>query len=64
MKQNIENLEPGQIARIKWNGDLYIKDQHYHVTEVRRNEVCVRVPGSYISLIIKKRNIKECEIVK
>jgi hypothetical protein len=57
MKKNNE-IKPGDFALIEWNGGLYTKSQHYHVVDVENNRIRVRIPGSYISLVIPKKNIK------
>lgn len=59
-----EKLKPGDFAYIEWNGSMYNKKQHYHVLEVLRSEVHVRVPGSYIKKIIKKSDIKDYEVLE
>jgi len=57
-----KEITAGDFALIEWNGDMYNKSQHYHVVEVQRKNIRVRVPGSYISLLIPKKNIKNYEV--
>ena len=54
-------IEQGDFALIEWNGNEYTKIQHYHIVEVNKKSITVRVPGSYIKLIIPKSKIKRIE---
>jgi len=56
------DLKPGDFALIDWNGSIYNKKQHYHIVELRNNDIIVRVPGSKIKIIIQKKDIKHYEI--
>ena len=55
-------MKEGDFALIRWNGNQYTKEQHYHVEGVYKNEIHVRVPGSQIKLIIKKKHVNNYEI--
>ena len=55
-------INEGDFALIEWNGSAYFKSQHYHIVEVNKNNIKVRVPGSYINLVILKKNIINYEI--
>ncbi len=55
-------IKEGDYVYIEWNGTEYLKKQHYHVVEVRKRDIIVRVPGSYIKLIIPMKAIKHYEV--
>ncbi len=55
-------IKEGDYVYIEWNGTEYLKKQHYHVVEVRKRDIIVRVPGSYIKLIIPVKAINKYEI--
>lgn len=57
-------MKDGDFALIEWNGNKYIKSQHYHIVEVAKKYVKVRVPGSYINLTIPKKDIINYEIIE
>lgn len=55
-------MKEGDFALIEWNGNEYIKSQHYHIVEATKKYIKVRVPGSYINLIIPRKDIFNYEI--
>ena len=55
-------MNEGDFALIEWNGNEYVKSQHYHIVEITKKHIKARVPGSYINLIIPRKDIINYEI--